>query len=74
MSNVYDAIALAQMSNLASPPYVSIGMAEITMAQSISGVMYNAVDTEKHSQTIQNTAAAQCCALMISAGAAGATK
>lgn len=74
MSNVYDAIAFAQLSNLASPPYVSIGMAEVTMAQSISGVMYNAVDTEKHSQTIQNTATAQCCALMISAGAAGATK
>lgn len=74
MSNIYDAIALAQLSNLASPPYVSAGMVEVTMARSIGAVMYNAESTEKQSQTIQNTATAQCCALMISAGAAGATK
>ncbi len=74
MSNGYDAIALAQLTNLASPPYVSLGMAEVAMANSIAGVMYNAADAEKHSQTIQNTATAQCCALIISVGAAGATK
>lgn len=63
-----------QMINLASPPIVSVGMAEISMAQSISGVMYNATTAEKNSQTIQNTVVSQCCALMVSGGAAEATK
>lgn len=66
--------AVIQMLNLATPPIASVGMAEISMAQSISGVMYNATTAEKNSQVIQNTIVTQCCTLMVSAGAAEATK
>ena len=72
MSSVTAATSVALMTNLAIPPIMSIGLAEMTMAQSISGVMYNATNAEKQSQIIQNTAVAQCCALIIACGAAKA--
>nr|WP_275424198.1 RebB family R body protein [Pseudoalteromonas luteoviolacea] len=44
--------------------------ASTSMGQSISLLMDNAVQNEARSQATSSAAVAQCCALMISAGAA----
>ena len=72
--SITSASSITQLTNLATPAVLSVGMVETSMAQSISNVMYNAAFTEKQSQIIQNTIVTQCCSLMVSAGAAEATK
>ncbi|GAB2199236.1 RebB family R body protein [Sessilibacter sp. MAH4] len=48
----------------------SLGLTYLAMSESISILMENAVSAERDSQIVQNAAVTQCCALMISAGAA----
>ncbi|MCO7189543.1 RebB family R body protein [Pseudoalteromonas sp. XMcav2-N-2] len=48
----------------------SLAVASTTMGHSISLLMENAVQNEARSQLTSSTAVAQCCALMVAAGAA----
>ena len=51
---------------------LSMSMVDVSMASSISVLMMNAVSTQKNCQIIENATVTQCCALIISAGFAGA--
>ncbi|ADZ91952.1 RebB family R body protein [Marinomonas mediterranea] len=59
---------------IATAAAFSVAMTEVAMGTSISMLMENAVTNESHSQSIQNAGVSQCCALMLAAGTAGATK
>ncbi|MEZ7205422.1 RebB family R body protein [Pseudoalteromonas sp. DY56-GL79] len=48
----------------------SLGVAAITMGNSISLLMENAVQNEARGQMISSASVAQCCALIISSGVA----
>lgn len=73
MSNDYVAsVALNTGLNLGVAQSFSVAATAVAMANSISLVMENAVISEKSSQAMQNASVAQCCVLMIAAGAAGA--
>jgi len=49
---------------------LSIGMTYVSMADSISHLMNNAVSAQGNSQVIQNSSVTQTCALIIATGAA----
>ncbi|MCF6438458.1 RebB family R body protein [Pseudoalteromonas luteoviolacea] len=58
------------MLNTLNAQTFSLAAASTSMGQSISLLMDNAVQNEARSQATSSAAVAQCCALMISAGAA----
>jgi len=63
-------ITISTAANLAVAQPFSLGITAVAMANSIGLLMENAVIAEKGAQAIQNAGVAQCCALMIAAGAA----
>ena len=65
---------MVNLVNVGFAPMVAMGFTYAAMSNSIGKVMANAVTCEQNSQMIQNTSVAQCCALMVSIGAAGAAK
>jgi len=71
---ITDSVTQVTALSLGSSAPLSMDLTYITMSKSLGQLMGNAVMTENFSQTIQNTAVAQCCALIISMGAAGAAK
>lgn len=60
--------------NLGLAQSFSVGAASISMADSISLLMENAVANEKDSGVIQNAAVTQCCVSIIATGIAKAAK
>lgn len=67
-------MTVSTATNLIVAPALSLDMVAVVMANSIGLLMENAVVAEQNTQQISNASVAQCCALIISAGAAGATK
>ena len=72
MANYYN--SASTVTNFDVAPSFSFGLATIMMANSIGLLMENAVLAEKGSQQLSNASVAQCCTLIVSAGAAGAAK
>ncbi|GAA6166884.1 RebB family R body protein [Sessilibacter corallicola] len=64
----------SNLISIAAAPPESMAFVSMSMAESISIMLENAVNAEKNAQIVQTAAVAQCCALMISVGAAGAAK
>lgn len=60
------------IANIALSPEVSMGMAYTTAGHSIGMLMENSVLNKSLAQIASNAGVDQCCALMISIGAAGA--
>ena len=60
--------------NIGNAIPLSMAMVNTSMATSLSLVMMNATTAQKHAQAVENASVTQCCALMISAGAAAASK
>ncbi len=58
--------------NLATAQAFSVATSAVAMGNSISLLMENAVSHEKNSQTLQDASVAQCCVLMVAAGASKA--
>lgn len=61
--------AQTSLLTVAMAPPLSMGMLYCVAGQSIGLLMENAVFNEKLSQITCNASVAQCCALMIAAGA-----
>ncbi len=62
------------LTAIAASMPASMGFVSLSMSESISLLLENAINTENNAQITQAAAVTQCCALMISVGAAGATK
>jgi hypothetical protein len=60
--------------NIAAALPFSVAASALSMASSIGILMENAVSNEKNSQVVQSASVAQCCVLIIGAGAAKAAK
>jgi hypothetical protein len=60
------------VTNLATAQAFSVATSAVAMGNSISLLMENAVSHEKNSQMLQDASVAQCCVLMLAAGAAKA--
>ncbi len=69
---ITDAVSQVNVLNIGVVAVASLGLVEISMAHSLGLVISNAAVGQKSSQILQNAGVTQCCALMISAGAAGA--
>lgn len=64
----------ANVMSVGLSPNISMGLTYMAMSSSLAHVMNNAVTAERSSQMIQTASVTQCCALMVSIGAAGAAK
>lgn len=73
-ARITDSVSQVVTLNLSAAPMLAMGMTYAAMANSIGNLMGNAVTAEQFSQIIQNTSTTQCCALIVSVGAAGAAK
>ncbi len=75
MSNsLVDSLASATCLNLGGAASVSMGLVSLAQAHALGLQMMNAMQAQRHAQATANAGLVQCCALMISAGAAKATK
>lgn len=64
----------ANLTNIGMAPSLAMGMVYVSSGYSIGLLMDNSVQNKALSQLTNNASVDQCCALMISAGAAGAAK
>ena len=71
---IVSAVNVANTTTLAQGPALSLDLTSLTMADSIGIEMQNSVTTQHNAQIIGVAATTQVCALIIAAGAAGATK
>ena len=69
-----DSVTQVNTINIGVAAPLAMDLTYVAMSKSVGQLMNNAVTTENYSQIIQNTTVAQCCALIISLGAAGAAK
>jgi len=73
-NQITDSVTQACALNIGVAAPLAMDLTYVAMAKSIGQLMGNAVTTENFSQVVQNATVTQCCALIISVGAAGATK
>lgn len=72
--SVSDALATVVCLNPGLAASVSMGFVSVAQAQAVGLQMMNAMQNQRSAQVTANASLVQCCALMISAGAAKATK
>jgi|JI8StandDraft_1071087.scaffolds.fasta_scaffold567997_1 hypothetical protein len=70
--SLVDSLASATCLNLGGAASVSMGLVSIAQAHALGLQMMNAMQAQRNAQITANAALSQCCALMISAGAAKA--
>jgi hypothetical protein len=69
-----DALATVTCLNPGLAAAVSMGLVNMAQAHALGLQMMNAMQNQRNGQVTANAGVVQCCALMISAGAAKATK
>lgn len=75
MSNsLNESVATVTCLNPGLAASVSMGLVSMAQAHAIGIQMMNAMQNQRSAQVTANAGLVQCCALMISAGAAEATK
>lgn len=72
--SINDSLATATCLNPGLAASVSMGLVSMAQAHALGLQMMNAMQNQRSGQVTANAGLVQCCALMISAGAAEATK